>query len=112
MSDQTEGTSPPSFTRSDAEGRQGFVPQTAAEVVRLRKQNVAELDADARRKRENWGFYSLLAVMILSFAVSLGLAVLSSDAEIQTFAQGAFTTILGGVLGGVAGYVTGSKTGS
>jgi hypothetical protein len=101
-----------------AEGRQVFSPDVARHELNLRKQQLnaeekrheleeAAKDNASRRRREEFGFYAVLVLVIAALAASLIIGVGSKNADTRNWAQGAFTLILGALLGALAGYFTG-----
>jgi hypothetical protein len=81
----------------------------AAEAKR-RELDEIEKDNASRRQRENVGFYTVLGVVVSGLSVSLIIGVMSANGDTRSWAQGAFTLILGSLLGALAGYFTGKST--
>ena len=68
-------------------------------------------DKASRRRREEIGYFSLLAVILGGLVSSGAVGVASKNATTRDFAQGACLLILGGLIGALAGYFTGRSGG-
>lgn len=110
------------LVESQAEGRHDFSPARGrhelkvvetAHRQRVEQQrtehelNEATKDNDARRRREQAGFFVVVSLAVVGLMAGFVVGVTSDDEVTQRWAQGLVTLLFGAIAGGLVGYFTG-----